>query len=147
MSQTRYIAMYKYTSDVDELTHLYINGKPYEESATEMPKEGTNEIWNVINLTQDNHPVHIHLGLFTVLDQTKLVNGEEFKGCMSKTNDEIKCQITKYARGKKIEVAAHEKGWKNVYNMKPVSKLESMLSYVERMIIRGYPDPMHAVSR
>ncbi|XVE92059.1 hypothetical protein REPUB_Repub01dG0064700 [Reevesia pubescens] len=132
VSQTRYIAMYEYTSDIDEPTHLYINGKPYEAPTTETPKAGTSEIWNVINLTEDNHPMHIHLGLFKVLDQTELVNVEEFNGCMTKKNDAIKCQISKYARGKKIEVAAHEKGWKNVYKMTPgyVTKILVRFSYI-----------------
>ncbi|KAF2316756.1 hypothetical protein GH714_042097 [Hevea brasiliensis] len=86
--------MYEYTSDIDEPTHLYINGKAYEEPVTETPKEGTTEAWNVINLTEDNHPLHIHLGLFVVMDQTELINIDEFKACMSKLNDAIKCQMT-----------------------------------------------------
>ncbi|KAK5839039.1 hypothetical protein PVK06_007795 [Gossypium arboreum] len=94
-TQTRYIAMYEYTGDTGEPTHLYINGKPYEAPATETPKAGTSEIWNVINLTEDNHPMHIHLAVFTVLDQTELVKAEEFKACMSKMNDAMKCEISK----------------------------------------------------
>ncbi|KAJ4709777.1 multicopper oxidase LPR1-like [Melia azedarach] len=131
-SRTRYIAMYEYTSDIDEPTHLYINGKSYEEPVTETPKAGTNEVWNVINLTEDNHPLHIHLGLFVVLEQTELVNLEEFKACMTKYNDAIKCHVNKYARGKKLEVPAHEQGWKNVYKMNPgkVTKILVRFSYI-----------------
>ncbi|GMI75156.1 Low Phosphate Root1 [Hibiscus trionum] len=127
-AHTRYIAMYEYTSNTGEPTHLYINAKPYEAPATETPKAGTSEVWNVINLTADNHPLHIHLALFTVLDQTELVNVEEFKNCMSKLNDPVKCQISKYARGRSIGVAAQEKGWKNVYKMTP--------GYVTRILVR-----------
>lgn len=128
----RYISMYEYTSPADEPTHLYLNGKPYDAPATEIPKVGTSEVWYVINLTEDNHPLHIHLGLFVALDQTELVNVEEFKSCMTKMNDAIKCQISKYARGKKIEVPAHEKGWKNVYKMSPgcVTKILVRFSYI-----------------
>ncbi|CAA3005800.1 multicopper oxidase LPR1-like [Olea europaea subsp. europaea] len=127
-SLTRYIAMYEYTSKIDEPTHLYINGKSYEAPVTETPKVGATEIWNVINLTEDNHPLHIHLGLFVALDQTELVNIDEFKECMSKNNDAIKCHVGKYARGKKIEAPTHEKGWKNVYKMTP--------GYVTRILVR-----------
>ncbi|OMO60564.1 Multicopper oxidase, type 1 [Corchorus capsularis] len=133
VSQTRYITMYEYTSDTNEPTHLLLNGKSYDAPVTETPKAGTSEIWNVINLTGDNHPFHIHLGLFQVLDQTELVDDKEvFKGCMLKENDAISCQISKYARGKKIEVAAHEKGWKNVYKMAPgfVTKILVKFSYI-----------------
>ncbi|XP_042502427.1 multicopper oxidase LPR1-like [Macadamia integrifolia] len=118
-STTRYIAMYEYTSNISEPTHLYINGRSYEEPATEMPRSGSTEIWNVINLTEDNHPLHIHLGLFVTLDQTELVNVDEFRNCMTKMNDAVKCQVSKYARGKQIRVPMHERGWKNVFKMRP----------------------------
>lgn len=128
ISRTRYIAMYEYTSNIDEPTHLYINGKPYEAPATENPKVGTSEIWYVINLTEDNHPLHIHLGLFRVLEQRKLVNEDEFKECMMRTNDAQKCQVSKYARGEKVKVPAHERGWKNVFKMMP--------AYVTKIVVR-----------
>ncbi|KAJ7954204.1 Multicopper oxidase LPR1 [Quillaja saponaria] len=131
VSHTRYITMYEYTSITDEPTHLYLNGKPFEAPTTEIPKVGSIEVWNVINLTGDNHPLHIHLGLFKILNQTKLVNLEEFKSCMVKINNAIKCQLSKYARGKSIKVPANEKGWKNVFKMRP--------GYVTKILVRfGY---------
>lgn len=128
VAHTRYIAMYEYTANADEPTHLYINGKPYEAPVTETPKVGTSEIWYVINLTDDNHPLHIHLGLFVVLDQTELVKEDEFKDCMLKHNDAIECHVSKYARGENVEVPAHERGWKNVYKMMP--------GYVTKILVR-----------
>ncbi|XP_049356755.1 multicopper oxidase LPR2 [Solanum verrucosum] len=131
-SNTRYIAFYEYASDIDEPTHLYINGKSFEAPVTEMPRVGTSEIWNIINLTEDNHPLHIHLGLFVVLEQIELVNIEEFKACMMKLNDAIKCKIDKYSHGKRTRVVLHEKGWKNVYKMMPghVTKIFVKFSFI-----------------
>ncbi|KAJ1402906.1 Multicopper oxidase, type 1 [Sesbania bispinosa] len=140
VSHTRYVAMYEYTSDIDEPTHLYLNGKPYEAPATETPKQGSTEVWYVINLTEDNHPLHIHLGLFKVLDQTELEKSDEFKDCMMKLNDAIKCHVDKYARGKKEEVPAHEKGWKNVFKMRPgfVTKIVVRFSYIHTNASYGF---------
>eukprot|EP00262_Sarcandra_glabra_P004782 TRINITY_DN16033_c0_g1_i1.p1 TRINITY_DN16033_c0_g1~~TRINITY_DN16033_c0_g1_i1.p1 ORF type:complete len:568 (+),score=8.84 TRINITY_DN16033_c0_g1_i1:123-1826(+) len=118
-SVTRYVAMYEYRSAIDEPTHLYLNGKSYEAPATETPKVGSTEIWNVINLTEDNHPLHIHLGLFATLEQRELVDVEKFTECMMKENDAVKCQVMKYARGKSTPVPARESGWKNVFKMSP----------------------------
>ncbi|KAB2621159.1 multicopper oxidase LPR1-like [Pyrus ussuriensis x Pyrus communis] len=131
-SRTRYITMYEYESDTGEPTHLYLNAKPFDAPATEIVKAGTSEVWNVINLTQDNHPLHIHLGLFVVFEQRELVNEEKFKDCMNKLNDAVKCQISRYARGKTVEVPAHEKGWKNVFKMRPgtVTKILLRLAYI-----------------
>lgn len=37
-------------------------------SATEAPRIGTTEIWEIANLTEDAHPIHIHLVDFQVID-------------------------------------------------------------------------------
>ncbi|GFQ04559.1 multicopper oxidase lpr1 [Phtheirospermum japonicum] len=131
-SVTRYIALYEYTSKIDEPTHLYINGMSFEDPVTETPKAGSTEIWNVINLTEDNHPLHIHLGLFVALDQTELLDVDNFRECMLKNNNATECHMEKHARGKKEEVSAHEKGWKNVYKMMPgyVTKILVKFSYI-----------------
>jgi FtsP/CotA-like multicopper oxidase with cupredoxin domain len=40
---------------------MQINGVPFEYKVTETPKKGTIEIWRIINLTVDAHPMHPHL--------------------------------------------------------------------------------------
>ncbi|KAH9615934.1 hypothetical protein KSS87_014180 [Heliosperma pusillum] len=124
--------MHEYTSSTDEPTHLYINGMSFDEPVTETPKVGTSEVWYVINLTEDNHPLHIHLALFRTLEQVKLVDFDTFKDCMIKYDDAIKCDIDRHARGMKKCVPAHEKGWKNVFKMKPgyVTKIFVRFSYI-----------------
>ncbi|XP_077243944.1 multicopper oxidase LPR1-like [Tasmannia lanceolata] len=137
--ETRYIAMYEYTSPTDEPTHLYLNGKSYDEPVTETPRAGSTEVWNVINLTEDNHPLHIHLGLFVVLEQRELVKVDELKDCMMKNNDPIKCHIDKYLRGKKVHVPAHESGWKNVFKMSPGSVTKILIRFSLLQLRTPYP--------
>jgi spore coat protein A, manganese oxidase len=43
---------------------------------TEMPKEGTTEVWEIVNLTKDAHPIHTHLAQF------QLLNRQSFAGDM-----------------------------------------------------------------
>ncbi|KAF6149858.1 hypothetical protein GIB67_010932 [Kingdonia uniflora] len=118
-SKSRYIALYEYTSKTGNPTHLYLNGKSYDEPATETPKIGSTEVWDVINLTGDNHPLHIHLGLFATLEQRELVDIENLKMCMKKLNNATECNVSKYVKGRRIPVPSHEKGWKNVFKMRP----------------------------
>ncbi|PKU68676.1 multicopper oxidase LPR2 [Dendrobium catenatum] len=125
---TRYIAMFEYESATGEPTHLYINGKPYDAPVTETPRSGTSEVWHVINLTDDNHPLHIHLGLFVVLEQRELVEVEKLKDCMMRINDVDKCRLKDHAKGRTDPVPAHEKGWKNVFKMQP--------GFVTRILVR-----------
>ena len=138
-SQTRYIAMYEYTSPSDEPTHLYINGLSFDDPVTETPKPGSSEIWYVINLTEDNHPLHVHLGLFVVLDQKKILEFDTFKDCMVKLNDARKCNVHKYGRGNELRVPKHESGWKNVFKMWPgyVTKILVKFSYIHSNV--SYP--------
>jgi FtsP/CotA-like multicopper oxidase with cupredoxin domain len=38
---------------------------------TELPQEGSTEVWEIINLTGDAHPIHLHLVQFQVLNRQK----------------------------------------------------------------------------
>ncbi|XP_020251817.1 multicopper oxidase LPR2-like [Asparagus officinalis] len=126
--ETRYITMYEYTSKTDEPTHFSLNNKTYEDPITEKPKSGTSEIWHVINLTDDNHPLHVHLGLFTVLDQQEILDLDEFKDCMEKKNNANACRWKEHVKRKRVQVPKYERGWKNVFKMMP--------GYVTRILVR-----------
>ncbi|KAJ6801412.1 multicopper oxidase LPR2-like [Iris pallida] len=126
--KTRHIAMYEFESATGEPIHLLLNNKTFDDPVTETPKEGTSEIWYVINLTEDNHPLHVHLGLFVVLEQKELEDLDEFKDCMMKMNDAVGCHLGQHARGKKVAVPKYERGWKNVFKMMP--------GYVTKILVR-----------
>lgn len=42
----------------------------WDAPVTEDPFEGDTEIWRLINLTMDTHPIHLHLVVFQVIDRT-----------------------------------------------------------------------------
>nr|BAJ85891.1 predicted protein [Hordeum vulgare subsp. vulgare]BAJ92738.1 predicted protein [Hordeum vulgare subsp. vulgare] len=126
---TRHIAMYEYTKNgTDEPTHLYLNGAAYTDPVTETPREGTSELWEVINLTDDNHPLHVHLAVFTVLKQRSLRRVDEFRDCMRGSasggaggrNDAVACGMQRHlAGGRRHVVPRQERGWKNVFKVRP----------------------------
>ena len=47
-------------------------------SVTELPKVGSTELWEVINLTADAHPIHIHLIQFQLMNRQSL-NGTQYR--------------------------------------------------------------------
>jgi spore coat protein A, manganese oxidase len=53
-------------------------GLNFEDPITENPMLNDTEIWSLINLTGDTHPVHLHMVMFQVLDRTKF-DAEAFK--------------------------------------------------------------------
>ncbi|KAL5220135.1 hypothetical protein ABZP36_024848 [Zizania latifolia] len=116
---TRYIVMYEYLTPSGQSTHLYINGLRLEDPVTETPKSGTTELWQVINLTGDNHPLHIHLGMFQAVKMQQLIDLQTFTDCMTAVNDAVKCNVDQHAVGPIVPVPDHEKTWKNVVKVPP----------------------------
>ncbi|XP_042506804.1 multicopper oxidase LPR1 homolog 1-like [Macadamia integrifolia] len=117
--ETRYIVLYEYDSATGNPTHLYINGKSFSDPVTETPKVGTTEVWEVINLTPDNHPLHIHLATFQAIKVQEIVNLTTFTDCMTAKNDAIACNVTDYATGQVLTIPDYEKTWKNVVKIVP----------------------------
>jgi spore coat protein A len=48
---------------------MLINFKDRHAPASETPKPNTTEIWEFVNLTEDTHPMHLHLVRFQILDR------------------------------------------------------------------------------
>ncbi len=44
----------------------------WEDEISEMPLQGDTEVWRIINLTADSHPIHPHLVQFQVLDRQRI---------------------------------------------------------------------------
>ncbi|PKA49253.1 hypothetical protein AXF42_Ash014155 [Apostasia shenzhenica] len=114
----RYITMYEYDA-AGGPTHLFINGKRFEDPVTETPAPGSTEVWEVINLTPDSHPLHIHLAFSQAVAARELVNLTEFSDCMTKENDAVRCGVAAHAVGKVVETPEHERTWKNVVKIDP----------------------------
>ncbi|MGH8444169.1 MAG: multicopper oxidase family protein [Solimonas sp.] len=68
--RTRTMTLNEYADPTTgETTLLLLNGKRWHEPVTEKPTLDTVEIWEFVNLTEDTHPVHLHLVRFQVLDR------------------------------------------------------------------------------
>ncbi|HWB96653.1 MAG TPA: multicopper oxidase domain-containing protein, partial [Bryobacteraceae bacterium] len=50
-------------------TPMRLNGLPWSAPVTENPRLGSVEIWSLVNLTDDAHPIHLHLVRFQILDR------------------------------------------------------------------------------
>ncbi|KAK4804353.1 hypothetical protein SAY86_004170 [Trapa natans] len=114
----RYIVMYEYQA-AGGPTHLYINGKRLEDPATETPKSGTTEVWEVINLTGDDHPLHLHLASFQAIKVQEIVDLSTFTACMAQKNDSLKCNVNSHVKGKLINIPEYERTWKHTVKITP----------------------------
>src|SRR6202044_1057429 len=67
--RTRPLTLNEYDGDSGEPMVMLLNHKHWAEPVTERVKLNSTEIWEFINLTQDTHPIHLHLVRFQVLDR------------------------------------------------------------------------------
>jgi spore coat protein A, manganese oxidase len=68
-ARTRELTLEEFDNVLDEpVTHL-LNGARWHDPVTENPTLDTTEIWSLINLTEDAHPIHLHLVRFQILDR------------------------------------------------------------------------------
>jgi FtsP/CotA-like multicopper oxidase with cupredoxin domain len=80
-------------------------GRAYEDPATETPKAGSTEVWQIANLTGDTHPIHFHLVNVQVLGRQPF-NVDTYHGTPSYT-------------GPARDPDRTELGWKETVRMNP----------------------------
>jgi len=56
-------------SDGDEATRYRVVAAHFEDATTFFPMLGEYEVWQLINLTGDTHPIHLHLDPFQILSR------------------------------------------------------------------------------
>jgi spore coat protein A len=119
--QTRIIELHEYKDKFQQSMVMLLNRKHWHEPTTEKPKLNSTEIWEFVNLTEDTHPMHIHLVRFQVLDRRPFDQPELL---VNKKRNYI---------GDVEKPAPNEMGWKDVVQCPP--------STVTRVIMKfeGYP--------
>jgi FtsP/CotA-like multicopper oxidase with cupredoxin domain len=64
---------------------VLIDGRHFDEDVTELPRVGTTEAWYFQNLTEDAHPIHIHLAEFQLEDR-QTIDRDRFKDFWERKN-------------------------------------------------------------
>ena len=86
---------------------MLLNATYWHQPVTENPVLDTTEIWNLINLTDDAHPIHLHLVRFQILDRRKF---DKFSYLMQNT--------LRYT-GPVVPPEPNEMGWKDTVRADP----------------------------
>jgi spore coat protein A len=83
-ARTRRLALEEFGDEHHDMLML-LNGKRWRDPVTETPELDAVEIWELVNYTEDTHPIHLHLVRFQVLDRQQidinayLYNNSEYK--------------------------------------------------------------------
>lgn len=86
--------------------HL-LNHQLWDDPITEMPRLGSIEVWNFINITKGSHPIHLHLVRFQVLDRQTF----------DKKSYQIEGRVV--PTGPRIKPEPNEQGWKDTVCANP----------------------------
>jgi spore coat protein A len=70
--KTRLLTLDEHLNLADQSMDMMLNNTPWHAPITEKPVIDTTEIWEFVNLTEDTHPIHIHLVRFQILDRQKI---------------------------------------------------------------------------
>jgi len=99
--KTRELTLRDYKDASGRMTHMLLNGAHYDMPVTETPALNSTEIWTLINLTEEAHPIHLHLVRFQILDRRPFDRDAYMKtGTLTYT-------------GPAIPPEAQEAGWKD----------------------------------
>jgi spore coat protein A, manganese oxidase len=128
---------------------MFLNNTMWDMTPTENLRVGDTEVWEVINLTADTHPMHLHLFQFQMLDRQAFdvaayesVYGMPMAGMGPPMDYELPTAATGFKLGGNPDVTpyligaprppdANETGWKDTFRMNP--------GEVTRIIVRVAP--------
>jgi spore coat protein A len=68
-AKTRRLTLDEMTAGSNRSTGMLLNKTPWHMPVTETPLLGTTVIWELVNLTDDVHPIPLHLVRFQILDR------------------------------------------------------------------------------
>ncbi len=105
--RTRTLTLDDYKDPKTGRMRMLLNGAYWHDPVTEKPVLGSTEIWELVNLTEDMHPIHLHLVRFQVLDRQVFdADGFLTSGTMRKL-------------GEPTPPAPGEMGWKDTVRAEP----------------------------
>jgi spore coat protein A len=69
--RTRVLSLGEHHNHLGTATKMMLNGTPWHMPVTENPVLDSTEIWSLVNVTEDSHPIHLHLVRFQILDRRR----------------------------------------------------------------------------
>jgi len=107
--RTRVMTLNEFDDDSGMAMVMLLNRKRWADPVTERVRLNSVEIWSIANLTQDTHPIHLHMVRFQVLDRRSFSVDDYL------ASNTLPLRYTDAA----IPPGAHELGWKDVVQCPP----------------------------
>jgi spore coat protein A len=108
-TKTRELTIADYQNRLGRSSIMLLNGAHWDMPLTEKPVLNSTEVWSFINLTDDSHPIHLHMVRFQLLDR------RPFDLAVYQLTGKI------VFTGPSISLRAGELGWKDTVRVDPLT--------------------------
>ena len=101
-----------------------LNGRKFDDvrGVQERPRVGSTEDWRLVNLTEDTHPIHLHLVQFQIVDRTPF-DADGYKAALEAARADnpnaSNPDPRPYFNGPPALPDANERGWKDTVRTNP----------------------------
>ena len=107
-----------------------LDGQLWGNPVSELPRVGTTEDWQIVNITADAHPIHLHLVQFLLVNRQKFRSDDYLKDWIKLNQSTVPgtppyfvkpkvLPVHPYLQGQPIAPPPNEKGWKDTIQMNP----------------------------
>jgi len=105
---------------------MLLDGQTWDAPVTEMPVLGSTEDWVIVNPSSSEHPIHLHLVQFQLLQRQSFDSDAymkawtELNGPAPLNHSTVNVQsLSTYLTGQPRTPDANEQGWKDTVQMNP----------------------------
>ena len=139
-SVTRTLTLHEAVDGNGNSLGLFLDGKRWGHNTTdvtELPQAYSTEVWQLVNTTDDAHPIHLHLIDFRIFDRQPF-DVDRYKMDYQQLNPNVPAPDTKtlpvdgYLQQSPSAPSAHEAGWKDTVVAPP--------GQVTRIVVRFAPE-------
>jgi spore coat protein A len=119
-TKTRLLTLVQVNGTGDNTLEMLLDGQIWDAPVTEMPVLGSTEDWVIINPSSSEHPIHLHLVQFQVLQRQSLDSDaymkawKDLNGPAPLNHTTVNVQsLSTYLTGQPRIPEANEQGWKD----------------------------------
>ena len=119
-TRTRLLTLIQVNGTGGNMLEMLLDGQTWDAPVTEMPVLGSTEDWIIVNPSPAEHPIHLHLAQFQILQRQALDSNAYMKewndlnGPVPLNHSTVNVQnLSTYLSGQPRNPEAYEQGWKD----------------------------------
>ena len=100
-----------------------VGARDFEDTVNFFVAAGATEVWKFVNLTEDVHPMHVHLVQFQAIERNRVLNPDAFDLATDSTTEPLRIDAAE------IDIEPAMQGWKDTIRVEPAEMLSIMATF------------------